>query len=187
MICDLLNLICLPCFDIQKHLNQINYSQLQPTKHLFQSDSISGNESIRLNDGENPGLTIEQIRIIRKIEEEKSRSGGFIRIFPSEDTFEYFSNYFHQRKLNLNQIIHQYFYPNRWKKSLPNSPENIKHIRRNYLPRAKSLSSSYHLYEKNQSNQKISSDLQHAIERYQLYHNTFLHHIHSNVIQPHKV
>ena len=40
------------------------------------------------------GLSIEQIRILKKIKQEYRQRGGFVRIFPTGDTFEFFSNFF---------------------------------------------------------------------------------------------
>lgn len=136
------------------------------------------------------GLSIEQIRIIKKIEEESVNSGGFIRIFPSEDSYEFFSNLFQERKICLNKMVHQYLYSSRWKKFNLNNQENVKEIRRNNIPRFKHLSSSFHLFNKNNLNQSNLSNLQQAIQRYQIYQQRITNSIYPNqinIIHPHKV
>jgi hypothetical protein len=141
-------------------------------------------------DKEYNGLSFEQIRILKKIEEENARCGGFVRIFPREDTFEFFSYFFQERKTSLNKIIHQHLYPSRWKINSLNSQENLKQIRRSNIPRSKYLSSAYHLFNKNNFNQINGLDLHHAIQRYDYYQKRLIHNIYSiksNIIHPHKV
>ena len=144
------------------------------------------NESRQLRWNESdPKMKNEEMLIIKRLEEEKSRCGCFLRIYPCEEMFDYFANYFPEEKVHLNEIIHQYFYPNRWKKSSSNSfIHQRKAIHRNHLQRSKYLSTIFHLAEKNSSIAKNSSELTNAIERYHSYHRTAFQ---SNVIYPSKV
>ena len=123
--------------------------------------------NLKLNENENK-LKIEEMMLMKRIEEENNRCGCFIRIFPCEEMFEYFQNYFSEDKIHFNQILHQYFYPNRSKKSSFNSL--IHH--RNHLQRYKYLSTIYHLSLKNSSITRNSSQLNNAIQRFHSYHKT---------------
>jgi len=136
------------------------------------------------------GLSFEQTRILKKLAEEHVECGGFIRIFPTEDTFEFFSNLFQEQKISLNKIFHQYLYPSRWTNYSFNSQETVKQIRRNNILRSKHLSSTYHLFNKNNSNQINGSDLYHAIRRHQIYQKRLHRNFYStktNIIYPTKV
>jgi hypothetical protein len=135
------------------------------------------------------GLSFEQIRLLKRIKQENRQRGGFVRIFPTGDTFEFFSNFFQQRKSSFNKFVHQHLYPSRWTMNSFNSHENLKQIRRNNIPRSKHLSTAFHLSNKNIQNQINGSDLHHAIQRYQLYEKRLIHNIYSstNIIHPHKV
>ena len=161
LICDLFNLISIPPVNIYQYLNNESKQVCQPQ------------------------MKNEEMLIIKRLEEEKTRCGCFIRIYPCEEMFDYFSNYFSDEKLHLNEIIHQYFYPNRWKKSSSNNfIHQRKSIHRNHLQRCKYLSTIFHLFEKNSSIAKNSPELTSAIERYHSYHKTSFQ---SNVIHPNKV
>jgi len=138
---------------------------------------LVNNENIEI------GLSFEQSRIIKKIEEENAQCGGFIRIFPREDTYEFFSIFFQERKTCLNKIVHQHLYPSRWTKYSFNCQENNKQHRRYNISRSKHLSSAFHLFNKNNLSEINGSDLYHAIQRYQLYQKR----LYTNIIDPHKV
>ena len=120
------------------------------------------------------------------MKQEHRQRGGFIRIFPTEDTFEFFSNFFQQRKTSFNKIVHQHFYPSRWTTHSLRYQENSKQIRRQNIPRAKYLSSTFQLFNKDIQNKTNASDLHHAIQRYQLYEKR-LYSTTTNIIYPHKV
>lgn len=110
---------------------------------------------------------MEELMLMKRIEEENNHCGCFIRIFPCEEMFEYFQNYFSEDKIHFHQILHQYFYPNRSKKS------SLIH-QRNHLQRYKYLSTIYHLSLKNSSIVRNSSQLSNAIQRFHCYHKTSL-------------
>ena len=107
LICDLFNLISIPPLNIYQHLNE-------PTKPASQIPKDNDNK-----------MKMEAMLIIKRLEEEKHRCRCFIRIDPCEEMFEYFLHEFPEEKLHLNQLIHQYFYPNHWKKSSHSSTFQI--------------------------------------------------------------
>ncbi|XP_038147467.1 tubulin polyglutamylase TTLL5 isoform X1 [Cyprinodon tularosa] len=49
-------------------------------------------------------LTAEEIKVLRKIKEEYDRRGGFIRIFPTQDTWELYGGYL-ESKTSLNSML----------------------------------------------------------------------------------
>ena len=129
-----------------------------------------GNETN--NRGEYFGLTSEEIRILRTIKEENRQRGGFVRIFPTGDTFEFFSSFFEQRTTTFNQMIHQRLYPSRWSQNILNSQQNSSQIRRTTVPRCKHLSSAFnygHPSEKDLTPKTSGCDLDEALERFRIY------------------
>jgi len=122
--------------------------------------------------GEYFGLSSEEIRILRTIKEENRQRGGFVRIFPTGDTFEFFSSFFEQRTTSFNQMIHQRLYPSRWTPNALNSQQNGGQIRRTTVPRSKHLSSAFnygHSSEKDLTPKISGCDLDEALERYRIY------------------
>lgn len=110
---------------------------------------------------------MDELMLIKRIEEENHRCGCFIRIFPCEEMFEYFQNYISEDKLHFHSLIHQYLYPNRWRKS-----HHRKQVHRNHLQRCKYLSTIYHLSRKNSSIGRNWSQLSNAMQRFHSYHKT---------------
>lgn len=122
--------------------------------------------------GEYFGLSSEEIRILRTIKEENRQRGGFVRIFPTGDTFEFFSSFFEQRTTSFNQMIHQRLYPSRWTSNTLNCQQNGGQIRRTTVPRSKHLSSAFnygHPSEKDLTPKINGCDLDEALERYRIY------------------
>ena len=115
------------------------------------------------------------MRILKKIKEESRQRGGFVRIFPTGDTFEYFSCFFEQRTTCFNQMVHQRLYPSRWTNTSPNAqPTTHQHIRRTTVPRSKHLSAAFHQGtttspDKESTGKTNGSDLAHALARYRIY------------------
>lgn len=144
-----------------------------------------GNE---INRGEYFGLTSEEIRILRTIKEETRQRGGFVRIFPVGDTFEFFSSFFEQRTTTFNQMIHQRLYPSRWTQNLLNCQQNSSQIRRTTVPRCKHLSSAFnygHPSDKDLTPKTSGCDLDEALERFRIYERRLIDIVppNSNVIQ----
>ncbi|CAF0886363.1 unnamed protein product [Didymodactylos carnosus] len=114
------------------------------------------------------GLSSEESRILRTVKEEQKHRGGFVRIFPTSDTYEFFSTFFEQRTTSYNLMLHQRLYPERWMTSTANSNQtnsiqtsvSVGGIRRTTVPRAKHLSTAYNY---------SGCDLDEAIDRYKYY------------------
>jgi hypothetical protein len=122
--------------------------------------------------GEYFGLSSEEIRIFRTVKEENRQRGGFVRIFPTGDTFEFFSSFFEQRTTSFNQMIHQRLYPSRWTANALNCQQNGGQIRRTTVPRSKHLSSAFnygHSSEKDLTPKINGCDLDEALERFRIY------------------
>jgi len=122
--------------------------------------------------GEYFGLSSEEIRILRTIKEENRQRGGFVRIFPTGDTYEFFSSFFEQRTTSFNQMIHQRLYPSRWTSNSLNCQQNGGQIRRTTVPRSKHLSSAFnsgHPSDKDLIPKINGCDLDDACERYRIY------------------
>lgn len=130
------------------------------------------------------GLSTEEIRILRTIKEENRQRGGFVRIFPTSDTFEFFSNFFEQRTTSFNQMIHQRLYPHRWtQNSLIQSQQpstSTSTIRKTTLPRSKHLSNAFQSSNHQEYFHKSNgSDLQSALQRFEIYQRRLF-----DVVQP---
>ncbi|CAF1668421.1 unnamed protein product [Adineta ricciae] len=133
------------------------------------SGNANGTENVR---NEYFGLSQEEIRILRTVKEESRQRGGFVRIFPTSDTYEFFSSFFEQRTTSFNQMIHQRLYPSRWSSIALNSQSNNGSIRRTTAPRCKLLSSAFnygHSSEKDLTPKTSGCDLDEALERYRIY------------------
>lgn len=132
----------------------------------------SNNQTNEIARGEYFGLSAEEIRILRTIKEENRQRGGFVRIFPTSDTFEFFSSFFEQRTTAFNQMIHQRLYPSRWTPNALNYQQNGGQIRRTTVPRSKHLSSAFnygHPSDKDLTPKINGCDLDEALERYRIY------------------
>ncbi|XP_029114145.1 tubulin polyglutamylase TTLL5 [Scleropages formosus] len=62
------------------------------------------------------GLTAEELKVLRKIKEENERRGGFIRIFPTPETWELYSGYL-EYKTSMNCMLATRLFPERSGKS----------------------------------------------------------------------
>ncbi|XP_033734230.1 tubulin polyglutamylase TTLL5-like isoform X4 [Pecten maximus] len=60
------------------------------------------------------GLTSDEIKILRRVKEEESRSGGWVRIFPTPDTWDLYSSFLQYSSTN-NFMLHSRLYPERHK------------------------------------------------------------------------
>jgi hypothetical protein len=95
-----------------------------------------------------------------------------VRIFPTSDTYEFFSSFFEQRTTSFNQMIHQRLYPSRWSSAALNCQQNGGQIRRTTAPRSKHLSSAFnygHSPDKDLTPKINGCDLDEALERYRIY------------------
>ncbi|KAI3381236.1 hypothetical protein SNEBB_010448 [Seison nebaliae] len=131
MICDLFSLIGLMCVNPQKNVNmnsKVKVRAVKPYNKAKHSKTSLGDA--RSNSGT---LSNEELRTIKYIEEEYCRKGGWIRIFPTSDTWEFYSTYFEANK-QINAALHRQLYPDRW---IQNDP------RKAIMTRSKSLNQQF--------------------------------------------
>jgi len=50
------------------------------------------------------GLSMEEIKVLRRVKEENDRRGGFIRIFPTSETWEIYGSYL-EHKTSMNYML----------------------------------------------------------------------------------
>ncbi|XP_052057752.1 tubulin polyglutamylase TTLL5-like isoform X1 [Mytilus californianus] len=62
------------------------------------------------------GLNSDEIKILRRIKEEDQRKGGYVRIFPTADSWDIYMNFLQFNTTN-NLMVHQRLYPERHKTS----------------------------------------------------------------------
>jgi tubulin polyglutamylase TTLL5 len=68
------------------------------------------NETTGMYDGMNQ---IEQT-ILKTSMDENERSGGWIRLFPTADSWEFYSQYLETRSTGYNMMLHKKLFPKRW-------------------------------------------------------------------------
>ncbi|XP_077395098.1 tubulin polyglutamylase TTLL5 isoform X2 [Festucalex cinctus] len=114
MIADMLSLVGLVCQDplMRKQRSErviLDASLKQPAQRSQQRPPAAANgEPVEFNalpEGDHIlSLTAEQIKVLRRTREEYERRGGFIRIFPTEDTWELYGGYL-ESKTSLNAML----------------------------------------------------------------------------------
>ncbi|GAB1609839.1 tubulin polyglutamylase TTLL5-like isoform X1 [Argonauta hians] len=134
LICDLFSAIGIVCHDpMVKNYQQIRKNmelaaQMNKTKPMQQTQqqrrSVSAGSrasSPSYNCSNNrymrrsmSGLNSEEIKIVRRVKEEESRKGGWIRLFPSPDSWNLYSPFL-QFSTTHNLMLHQRLYPQRHK------------------------------------------------------------------------
>ncbi|XP_070272362.1 tubulin polyglutamylase TTLL5 isoform X5 [Myotis yumanensis] len=58
------------------------------------------------------GLSMEEIRVLRRVKEENDRRGGFIRIFPTSETWEIYGSFL-EHKTSMNYMLATRLFPDR--------------------------------------------------------------------------
>ncbi|XP_077412739.1 tubulin polyglutamylase TTLL5 isoform X2 [Vanacampus margaritifer] len=115
MIADMLSLVGLVCQDPLTRKQRSERVILDPSLKLAAQRSqwqkppaATNGEPVELKalpEGDHIlSLTAEQIKVLRRTREEYERRGGFIRIFPTEDTWELYGGYL-ESKTSLNAML----------------------------------------------------------------------------------
>ncbi|XP_061650701.1 tubulin polyglutamylase TTLL5 isoform X5 [Phyllopteryx taeniolatus] len=110
MIADMLSLVGLVCQDPLMSKPRSDPSLKQPAQRTQwqRPPAATNSEPVELKDkpgGDSIlGLTVEQIKVLRRTREEYERRGGFVRIFPTEDTWELYGGYL-ESKTSLNSML----------------------------------------------------------------------------------
>jgi len=60
------------------------------------------------------GLSQNEATMYKAIQEEHNRRAGWVRIFPTADTWEFFSAFLETRSTSYNLVLHQKLFPKRW-------------------------------------------------------------------------
>ncbi|XP_071780297.1 tubulin polyglutamylase TTLL5 [Centroberyx gerrardi] len=70
-------------------------------------------------------LTAEEIKVLRKIKEEYERRGGFIRIFPTPETWELYSGYLESKTSMNSMLANRLFHGRLGRPSVTARPRNL--------------------------------------------------------------
>ncbi|CAH1792719.1 unnamed protein product [Owenia fusiformis] len=119
MISELFTLTGFMCQDpmtrnMQSKRNQDVLTKSKRQRPLSASSNISVNNLAKksaASSSQNP-LTGEEIRIVRRAKEEHARRGGWIRIFPSPDSWDLYGAFMQFTTTN-NLMLHQQLFPDR--------------------------------------------------------------------------
>lgn len=115
MIADMFSLVGLVCQDPLSRQPRSDRVTLDPSlKHLAPKTQRqrpllpSNSETVELrgHGGNTLNLTAEEVKVLRRIKEEYERRGGFIRIFPTAETWELYSGYV-ESKTSMNYMLAQ--------------------------------------------------------------------------------
>lgn len=60
------------------------------------------------------GLSHTEQVILKTSNEENQRANGWIRLFPTSDTWEFYSQYLETRSTGYNLMLHKKLFPKRW-------------------------------------------------------------------------
>jgi hypothetical protein len=101
--------------------------------------------------------------IVKSVLEEMDRSTNWIRLFPSTDTWEFYSQFLETRSTSYNQTLHKALYPRRWQNGPPR--KNTTQLR------PKILENFYFQYTSNAClpDENVGASMRDALERYNKY------------------
>ncbi|XP_057199528.1 tubulin polyglutamylase TTLL5 isoform X2 [Triplophysa rosa] len=71
------------------------------------------------------GLTAEEVKVVRRVQEEYERRGGFVRIFPTADTWELYSDYL-EYKTSMNAMLAKKLFHGRSGQTAASSKSRIR-------------------------------------------------------------
>ncbi|KAL2099422.1 hypothetical protein ACEWY4_005902 [Coilia grayii] len=121
MIADMFSLIGIVCHDpLLQHLQlhrpgkEPNFKCQTPrAQRVYSANCSERRPKKRQNLGDGTVvLSSEELKILRRIQDEYERRGGFIRIFPTSDTWELYSGFL-EYKTNMNSMLANRLFPER--------------------------------------------------------------------------
>ncbi|NXU52788.1 TTLL5 polyglutamylase, partial [Turnix velox] len=130
MLSDMFTLVGFVCQDPSQRSNRVvyhssesarrnPYQKLQRTRPLSASDAEiknsvpSGREKATGRQGSSLlGLSIEEIKVLRRVREENERRGGFIRIFPTPFTWDLYGSFL-EHKTSMNYMLATHLFQDR--------------------------------------------------------------------------
>ncbi|XP_029972263.1 tubulin polyglutamylase TTLL5 isoform X2 [Salarias fasciatus] len=121
MIADMFSLVGFVCQDPLSRLPRSDRAALDPnakppsaqraqrqrptSANNSESEGVKEKPGAKQNQGDSTlSLTAEEIKVLRRIKEEYERRGGFIRIFPTSDTWELYGGYL-ESKTSMNSML----------------------------------------------------------------------------------
>ncbi|CAL1529409.1 unnamed protein product [Lymnaea stagnalis] len=138
MLCDLFSLAGIICHDPMMRTRQQQNKQSTEIAAKLKSrlksqrpvSATSSTSKDRMNQVGMAGLSSDEIKIVRRVREEEARKGGWIRIFPTTDSWETYGSFL-QFPTSHNLMLHQRLYGDRHKAgskagSIPITPSRSK-------------------------------------------------------------
>uniref|UniRef100_A0A668W3S3 Tubulin--tyrosine ligase-like protein 5 n=1 Tax=Oreochromis aureus TaxID=47969 RepID=A0A668W3S3_OREAU len=108
MIADMFSLVGFVCQDPlsrQPRSDQRTQRQRPTSTNISETEGLKDKRGAKHSQGDSTlNLTVEEIRVLRRIKEEYERRGGFIRIFPTADTWELYGGYL-ESKTSMNFVL----------------------------------------------------------------------------------
>ncbi|XP_054597554.2 tubulin polyglutamylase TTLL5 isoform X3 [Nothobranchius furzeri] len=93
------------CFSAPTPTVHIRLRQRPATAVCSETDGFKDKQGPKHSQGDSTlSLTAEEIKVLRRIKEEYERRGGFIRIFPTADTWELYGGYL-ESKTSMNLML----------------------------------------------------------------------------------
>ncbi|KAG8562076.1 hypothetical protein GDO81_015583 [Engystomops pustulosus] len=125
MISDMLTLIGMECQDprqkpgrekrVSRPQRPLSASDIDARLQLGSKDK-NGRTSVL-------GLSAEEVKMLRKVQDEETRRGGFVRIFPRHDTWTLYGSFL-EHKTSLNYMLAMQLFP---KRSVIRDPRSTLH------------------------------------------------------------
>ncbi|XP_062378642.1 tubulin polyglutamylase TTLL5 [Sardina pilchardus] len=125
MISDMFSLIGIVCQDPllrQTHIDRAGQEsslkcQTQKSQRPYSANGSEKGGTKRESHGDSTlSLTSEEAKVLKRTQEEYERRGGFIRIFPTSDTWELYSGYL-EHKTSMNSMLANRLFPGRYGKA----------------------------------------------------------------------
>lgn len=123
MMCDLFSLSGVVCHDPMMRTLQQSRRNQEVTAKIAARAKKQRPQSAGSSSGSRPGnpqpkgmagLNSEEIKILRRLKEEDQRKGGWVRIFPTPDSWDLYSTFL-QFSTSHNLMVHSRLYPDRHK------------------------------------------------------------------------
>jgi hypothetical protein len=72
-----------------------------------------------INDPMYDGLSPNEVTVLKTVIDENQRANGWVRLFPTSDTMEFYSQYLETRSTSFNSMLHKKLFPRRWQSGNP--------------------------------------------------------------------
>lgn len=82
--------------------------------HKTNSGSSSSCSNSRPSDALYDGLSQTEQTILKTVVDENLRANGWVRLFPTSDTWEFYSQYLEVRSTTYNMMLHKKLFPRRY-------------------------------------------------------------------------